>query len=187
MNEFVRRIPVDASFAADPRRWLAAQASDGVPWLLAHADDGVIWGCWEPDGKLVLSGDVFHDPTRYPAIAIPLRAETLQQARLFGPAGELLVWRTANGFAARLIEDGPRPPANALPDQINLLWGRDVRNAEARDGFVLLEEGQQGLRHAPPLTPPLQRRPALVVRHYVEYDDQGQAYICLSRLVDLKD
>jgi CRISPR-associated protein (TIGR03984 family) len=180
-----REIAADDTFVTDPRQWLASYAREDMPWLLAHADDGVIWGQREGDGTLSLSSDAFADPNRHPAIAVPLRAQTLQQVRVFGPGGELLVWRTQNGFAARLIEDGPQPPPDALPDEGYLLWSLGGI-VETREGFTLLQEGQQGLRHALPITPPIRSRPALVVRHYLDYDDEGQAYVCLSRLVDLK-
>ena len=180
-----RPIPVDDSFVADPRKWLAAHTREDMPWLLVHADDGVIWGRRESDGTLKISSDAFKDSQNYPAVAVEMRGETIQQARLFGLAGELLVWRTRTGFAARLIEDGPLPPPDALPDEKNLLW-RMGNIVEARDGFTLLKEGEQGLRHAPPVVPEGNRRPTLIVRHYVDYDDEGQAYISLSRLVGLE-
>lgn len=178
-----RDVTVDDAFLTDPRKWLAAFARAEMPWLLAHADDGVIWGRWESKGMLKLSSDVFADPNQYPAIAVKLSAQTLQQARVFGPAGELLAWRSENGFAARLIEDGSQLPLDALHDEKHLLWGPGT--GEIREGFALLQEGQQGLQHAPPKSPPANGRLALIVRHYVDYDDQGQAYISLSRLVDL--
>ena len=53
-------------------------------------------------------------------------------------------------------------------------------------GFALLREGARGLRHAPPVIPQAGQRPKLVVKHYVDYDTEGQAYIALSRLVRLE-
>ena len=176
--------PVDAAFADDPRAWLAAWMKEGMPWLLAHADDGVIWGRREPDGTLLLSSDVFKDGDKYPAIAVPLRAKTLQQARIFGPEGELLVWRTGSTFTWRQIRDSEHPELEGLPDQPCLLWGLGGPE-DVQQGFALLKEGAQGMRHAPPKWPPAKGRLALWVRHYVEYDDQGQAYVACSRLVDL--
>jgi CRISPR-associated protein (TIGR03984 family) len=186
-DERWQEITVDEKFEADPRQWLAGHARADMPWLLAHADDGVIWGKRESNGTLKLSSDVFADPGRYPAVAVKLRTQTLLQARVFGPGGELLLWRTEDGFAARLIEDGPEPPPDALPDEVHLLWGMGS-DVEVRDGFTWLSEGQQGLRHAPPVSVAAVRntsRLALLVRHYVGYDDEGQAFIELSRLVEL--
>jgi CRISPR-associated protein (TIGR03984 family) len=180
--------PVDESFLKQPRAWLAKNMSDKMPWLLAHADDGVIWGKRQSDGSLKLSSDVFNDEKKYPSVAVPLSAKTLQQARIFGPAGEILIWRTDNGFAARRIDESSTPAQNTLPDEWHLLWGEpDFR--ECRDGFCLFIEGQQGLRHALPVgqnPPPANQRAKLCVRHYVAHDNEGQAYIAMSRLVNLQ-
>jgi len=166
----------------DPRGWLAQQMHEDMPWLLAHADDGVIWGQRQEDGALLLSGDVFPQSD----VAVKLRAVTLQQARVFGTAGELLIWRTAEGFVGRLLDDD-QLELKALPDEKHLLWhqGNPVK-VDQQAGFALLQEGKQGQRHAPPVIPQGRRRPALVVRHYVAYDKESQAYIALSRLVGLE-
>ncbi|MBU2611007.1 MAG: TIGR03984 family CRISPR-associated protein [Chloroflexi bacterium] len=183
-SDLCKPVTVDKTFATDPRAWLAGRMSAEMPWLLAHADDGVIWGQRQEDGTLKLSSDAYNDPQEYPALAVPLRLETLQQARLFGPAGELLLWRVEGGFAARLIADGSQQLENALPDETHLLWGDRVDGS--RDGFAILVEGQRGFVHAPPIEGlPPNERAALTVRHYVEYDDQDQAYVTMSRLVDL--
>ena len=79
---------------------LAEQArAYNLHWLLAHADDGVIWGEVRANG-LHLSSDVF------PQVSPPLRAITLQQARLFGPDAELFFWKDNAAWRARLIQDG---------------------------------------------------------------------------------
>ncbi len=166
----------------DPRGWLAQRMNEDMPWLLAHADDGVIWGQRQADGTLLLSSDVFPRSD----IAVELRALTLQQARVFGPAGELLIWRTAEGFVGRLLNDD-QLELETLPDEKHLLWhqGNPVK-IDQKAGFALLQEGQQGQRHAPPVIPQGRGRPKLTVRHYVAYDEEGQAYIALSRLVGLE-
>ncbi len=174
---------VDAAFAADPRAWLAARMTAEMPWLLAHADDGVIWGRREPDGALILSSDVFSSAAKYPAIAVPLRALTLQQARIFGPGGELLLWRTDGGFAARRIADGAN--AEDIFEEDHLLWGTR-RQFAIQAGFTLRDEGEQGPQHAVPLEVGDGERAALRVRHCVAYDPPSDmAYVALSRLVDL--
>lgn len=158
-----------------------------MPYILAHADDGVIWGKRQDDGTLLLSGEVFADPARYSAVAVKLRPRTLQQVRLFGPAGEIFVWRTREGFAGRSILDGPACNDDDVFEQVYLLWHQGQPEAMDRQaGFTLLQEGGQGPRHAPPVIPKGSQRPRLVVRHYVAYDDQDQAYIALSRLVNLQ-
>jgi len=188
-KQYGETIPVEIDFntgEAALRAWLAGQMNAQRPWLLAHADDGVIWGKRQPDGKLALSSDVFHDPKQYPEVAVKLRAETLQEARVFGPGGEVRLWRTDKGFAARLLTDEGLG-LKALPDEKHLLWYQGTPVAVHSDaGFALLQEGARGQRHAPPLIPQGGQRPKLVVRHYVDYDTEGQAYIALSRLVNLE-
>lgn len=144
-------------------------------WLLAHADDGVIWGELRADG-LHLSGDAFPD------VSPPLRAETLRQVRLFGSQAEILLWKDA-AWRGRLIQDGADEPDNVF-DEAHLLWGTEVEDRQ--DGFVLLQEGREGLRHAPPLPDDAQLPVRLKVRHYVAYDPDGQAYIAYSRLTGLE-
>ena len=181
-SDLCKPVTVDETFATDPRAWLARCMSADMPWLLAHADDGVIWGKQLDDGTLKLSSDVFSDPHEYPSLAVSLRAETLQQVRLFGKGGELLLWRTDKGFAARQIDDSPTVPPEAF-EQNHLLWGKGVKE---KDGFSCLIEGRRGFVHALPVDGLLANgRVALIVRHYLDYDDQDQAYVCLSRLVDL--
>jgi len=173
-----------ADFEQNARAWLENQLTRKRPWLLVHADDGVIWGKLDKNDKLILSSDVFSSPVRYPAIAVELRATTIQQARVFGPAGELLIWRTDDGFAGRVIADGEKPSADSYEEK-QLLWGV-VTESQPEAGFTLLVEGEQGQQHAPSLTMSKPERACLLVRHYVSYDDHGQAYVDLSRLVDLK-
>lgn len=177
-------ITVDKDFEDEPGKWLSARARADMRWLLVHADDGVIWGKVHKDGSLTLSSDLFNDADKYPTVAVELRAITIQQARLFGPAGELLIWRGDGGFAARRIEDGGRDLDRI--DETYLLWHMGNPTAVDEEAeFALLQEGQRGNRHAPPVIPQ-RRRPRLCVRHYIGYDDQDQAYIYLSRLVNLE-
>ena len=170
-----------AGIQADVHGWLVGRISDGMPWLLIHADDGVIWGRRQPDRTLLLSSDVFDLKSRYPAIAVDLRPETLQQVHVFGKAGELLLWREGAHFRGRSIMDGETLPDYAWQEQ-HILWGMASKQAQ---GFTLLVEGAQGPQHAVPLAVPGRRRAALTVRHYVAADEEGQTVIVLSRLVDL--
>lgn len=180
----LHEVKIDEKFLSDLRGWLTTKAMQGMPWLLVHADDGVIWGRREADGSLLLSSDVFDVKSRYPSIAVELRTETLQQARIFGEAGEILVWRDGGEFKAREIADGGQTPADAF-EEMHLLWGQG-RPAPPQQGFTLLVEGEQGPCHAVPLVVKDKRRPALEVRHYIDYDNDGQAFVYLSRLVDLE-
>lgn len=164
-----------ADFAADPAVWFALLAKEHhLNWLLAHADDGVIWGAWR-DGGWQLSSVAF------PEVSPALRGVTLQAVRLFGENSEVFIWRTETTWRARLIADGL--PLAEHYDERTLLWGDHVQQQSY--GFVLLEQGAEGLRHAPPLVngqPPAY----LTVRHYLNADDDGQARVSMSRLVKLE-
>lgn len=168
-------------FSQDARNWLTAHVSADMPWLLIHADDGVIWGRREPNGNLLLSSDVFDRRNRHPAIAVELRTMTIQQCRVFGRGGELLIWREGPQFRGRAIQDQDTKDVD-LQDEQHLLWGNPV---EERQGFSLLEEGQQGPKHAVPIVVPRNCRASLTVRHYIGRDDHGQAAVLVSRLLGL--
>lgn len=171
---------------SDVRSWLQEQAvRHNLKWLLAHADDGVIWGELR-DGQLVTSDSVA------PEISPPLRIETLQQARLFVTRAELLLWRDGNNqWHARLIRDaveGETPVFTDAIDEPQLLWGT---HGEHRNGFTLLRDGAQGLRHAVPMELLLGKNneadpPRLWVRHYLQEDQNGFIRIVVSRLLDLR-
>ena len=159
--------------------WLEEQAKvHGYQYCLAHAYDGVIWGRFDTDNHLHLSTGLF------PGISATLNPDTLQEARLFGEAGELLLWKSGDGFAARQIADGvtvPQPEDGY--EEKNWLWGTAEQD---KDGFTLMREGAEGLLHALPLKLKKGQRAALRLRHYFVYDELGQASIILSRLVNLE-
>lgn len=164
----------------DPVERLNELAAGGeFEYLLAHADDGVIWG--KVTGrKLALSGDSFPD------LSPALRAETLQQARLFGSGAEAFLWRADDGWQGRTVTEAEGEVGPAY-DEVTILWGTTV---EARSGeFTRVVEGQQGIRHAPPVSLGPGKFEShsirLVVRHYLDFDGDGAAFVSLSRLVDL--
>jgi CRISPR-associated protein (TIGR03984 family) len=180
---------VDPAFADDPKAtWLIRHArAHGLTTLLAHADDGVIWGR-VASGQLVLSGQAFPD------VSPLLRASTLQQVRLFGEQAELLVWRDGDGeWLARLLRDEKDVSDDQwCLDECQLLWG-DHEAGESVDGFTLVADGQQGLRHAVPLPardilfgPPGWHPLRLKVRHYLARDEDGMLVIVQGRLVELQ-
>jgi CRISPR-associated protein (TIGR03984 family) len=77
-GEFVQ--PTDLSAVA----WLQTQATEyGLRWLLAYTHAGIVWGELR-DTQLVLAPS---DSS--------VTWSNLQQARLFGPTGELLLWPSA--------------------------------------------------------------------------------------------
>ena len=169
----------------DLRSWLDEQSkSRELPYLLAHADDGVIWGRLE-NGKLTTAEKIFHTP-EFKVDFPPLRLLTLQQCRIFGHNGELLLWQISDKkFRWRFI--GNPNEAKILESQI--FWGT---HGIKKGNFTLLWDGSQGLRHAVPFTDielkgdRLVNPVRLLVHHYIDYDDSGVAKIYLSRLVDLR-
>lgn len=160
-------------------KWLNTQAKDyKLTYLLAHAEDGVIWGHFEKD-NLSTSDQFF---PQFPS----LRLLTLQQCRIFGLNGEVLLWRTEQEWIARVSKNFTDVE---LIEEKQILWGS--KKEVEKDGFTLLSDGQQGLRHAVPLTgiqfdKEEKKRPVrLTVHHYIDHDGDGVAYIGLSRLVNL--
>lgn len=168
-------VSVDVESDTELRQWLVQQADRyNLDYVLIHADDGVIWGYFD-SGQIILSSEVFGNQVE--SLKVKLRTITLQRARLFGSAGELLVWRADDGLEARLIIDNGEQSL----ERTHLLWGDRIEKQSR--GFTLMREGQQGLYHAPPIKVPPGRRAVLKVRHYIDYDEQGQAFISMSRLV----
>ncbi|NUN51723.1 MAG: TIGR03984 family CRISPR-associated protein [Planctomycetaceae bacterium] len=175
-----------AEVEADVRAWLEAHAKD-LSTLLALSDDGVIWG-YRDGGKLATSGEGSCGPP-HP----PLRAATLQWARVFGEAGELYLWRTSDGWGARRVRtasEGETSLWSGQFDEDQILWGTHA-TPEASTGFSKLTDGSEGLAHLVPL-PNLKfegpgRRLRLQVRHYLTTDDYGAERVAASRLVALKE
>jgi CRISPR-associated protein (TIGR03984 family) len=178
-----------AGFASDPTSWLSGQMqARKLNYLLAHADDGVIWGRLDDEG-LVTSHEVA------PEYSPLLRAETLQTARIFAPAGELFVWRDEEGaWMARLIAEpettpGTSPAWTRAFEEAHIVWGTEIAQRE-RD-FTLMSEGTQGLMHVVPLKVgeriDEEHRPLrLVVRHYVKANENGFLRVDASRLHSLR-
>lgn len=169
-------------FETTPRKWLEEQASAlGAKYFLGYAEDGALWGRFD-GGSLKLAGDVFDE------LRVALDANTLQQARVFGERAELFLWRAADGWHARVIQDEPGEQ-DYIPRKY-WLWGTPHAggngNIMSQDGFTLFVEGAQGMRHAPPRADfKVNHHAALQVKHYVAYDAEGQAYVAMSRLVDV--
>jgi len=158
--------------------WLGVQADEhGLPWLLMHSDDGVNWGVRRA-GKWVLSWQVD------PQVAPEFDPERVQQVRLFGEVGELLLWRSGAEWTSRWLGESDGVETR---DDVHLLWGAEARALE--EGFVSLNEGAEGLCHAPPAVKPnlkpAQERMVLRIRHHLDFDGDGQVYVKASRLVKL--
>lgn len=148
--------------------WLTKQTD--YRFALAHADDGVIWGYFENDAWH-WSGQAF--PTLLPVINFT----RLQQLRLFGRDGEVLLWRADSELCGRVIVDEGDEAVKYF-DEAQLLWG--TAEGEPVDGFKTMREGSQGLRHAPPSA--IADFGMLATRNYIAYDMDNCAYIKASRL-----
>lgn len=163
-------LPTESEFA----EWLNRQAAQyALTAALAFADDGVIWGRF--DGAWKWSGESF-------PVSPPLRWNTLQQIRLFGKDAEVFVWRANGKWAGRVIADGAGDKREYY-DELQWLWG--ARDGEAKDGFALMRDGGQGLRHAPPVKIAIKGK--LQTRNYLDYDEDGRVKIIASRLVDAEE
>ncbi len=179
MNTLLRQELQIDNLAADLNGWLETQAKQHqLPYLLAHADDGVIWGHFH-QGNLCTSDRVFK-------ASPPLRIETLQQCRIFGQSGEILLWQVGDSWKAGLVTN---PDAERIEEK-QLLLGTHGK-IHPSEGFTVLWDGAQGLKHAIPFTQiqlqtdqKLAQSLHLVVHHYIDYDEAGVARITLSRLVD---
>lgn len=160
-------LPTESVFA----EWLNRQAAQyALKFALAFADDGVIWGRF--DGTWKWSGESF-------PVSPPLRWNTLQQIRLFGKDAEVFVWRANGKWAGRVIADSAGKVREYL-DESQLLWG--AKDGEEKDGFVLMRDSGQGLRHTPPIK--IANEGKLLTRNYLDYDQDGRVKIIASRLVD---
>lgn len=175
---------IHSDFAGNGGEWLVKQAVDlcdaeSKLYALIHLDDGVLWGRVEND-KLVVPSPADCDwvPT--------LRTLTIQQCRLFSRKGELFIWRIAEGrWRGRKVTDAPNTNYELIPEE-QLLIGNQVA-AKLPNDFMAIREASTGLRQVVPLTATIDddHRLALVVHHYLSEDDDGQANIKCSRLVDL--
>ncbi len=162
----------------DVLSWLAEkeageeEARDaGLQWLLATTHSAVVWGRKDGEPWRLSAGDT-------------LPAASLLDLRAFGESAEVFVWRDESGLRARRREDGQGDELDTL-EETQLLWGTEPDpERPPRDGFFPLRDGDQGLRHAPPLAldgsyfvsdtndERYGHRPArLRLRHYVERDD----------------
>ena len=171
------------SVSGDTIDWLRQQAKAGDV-LLAHQDDGVVWGKAHKDGDWVTSDAVL---STSPA----LKGDCLWSARLFNAQREILLWRDGDGnWHAREISDGAsegEPDFTEWYDEPQLLWGDHGKHKKVVGDvtFAVLEEGAQGLRHAPPKA--IAERGKLSTRNYIGYDEDGCAFVKASRLVVLEE
>jgi hypothetical protein len=104
----------------DLQKWLQTKAVEHqLTYLLAHAEDGVIWGYFKGD-KLSTSNSVLN-------LSPPLRITTLQQCRIFGKAGEVLLWKSGQAWKSRFISDFK---ADKI-EEPQILWGTHGQKYES--------------------------------------------------------
>jgi CRISPR-associated protein (TIGR03984 family) len=161
----------------------------GLAWVLAHSDDGVTWGRFDEDaGRWHLGHDAFPD------VSPPIRAQALQELRVFGNEGEVLIWRAEEGLRGRLIKDagpaGPRDETDPLrpSEEFRILRGDRV-HGDAAGGFTRVTDAT-GAEQVLPIKLDeariRQRNVRLHVRHYwVQDADDGTVRVAVTRLVKL--
>ena len=197
MNQELCQTSIENISEQSLQDWLKQQAKNyQLPYLLAHAEDGVIWGRFDIDsGSLIIAREVFPE-CNFPE----LRLNTLQQCRIFGKAGEVLLWNSNGKWRSRLILETKaselisKKQIGLIPES-QVLWGTKGQENK-KHGFTLLSDGSQGLKHAVPRTginfdrnenEKQPKRPVkLELHHYFCYDSDGVARIFISRLVSLK-
>ena len=151
-----------------------AQVHD-LRYLLAFALDGLFWGRFDGEKWDKKSASTQWDE------------QNVQELRIFGENGEVHLWRSGEGWIGRKIIDGAGDDFKEMIDDQQILWGDTVEKHE--DGFTLLADGQQGLRHWLPIDIEIQDKKKqrvtafLSVYHYLANDEFAR--IAVSRLVGL--
>ena len=150
-----------------------------LEYALAIEDDGITLGKRQKDGTLA---------TKTPAFLTD-GPHKIQQLYLFGPTGQILIWRKDEGFCISRIDDQQLPPNDEYGlvshyDDIHMLWGNAAETQPA-DTFTMMQEADRGFRFWIPLTIEPPQQAGLVVRHYLQQDEDGQCYVPYSRLVDI--
>jgi CRISPR-associated protein (TIGR03984 family) len=188
---------IDMKTCATYLEWLHGEPGAGTPeqakdlvWALAHCDDGVTWGWFDKRESIWRLGS-----HAAPEVSPPIREQTLQELRLFGETGEVLIWRTEEGLHGRVLCDLALPTdrvdkADPLrpSDEARILRGDSVRGG-GEHGFtrVVDRTGAEQVVPAKVLSEQLRkRRVRLHVRHYWEQDpESGAVRIAVTRLVKL--
>jgi len=189
-------VPIDRATCEQVVAWLLGRRGTvpeglgaGFAWALAHSDDGVTWGHFDGEARHWRLG---HDAV--PDVSPPIRPEALQELRLFGDGGEVLIWRSDEGLRGRLLEDakGDGAPDDADPlrpsDELRIVRGDRIR-ADAGGGFTRVTD-QTGAEQVLPIVLDKaqlrQRKVRLHVRHYwAQNAEDGTVRIAVTRLVKL--
>ncbi len=156
--------------------WLEDEAAQheqiGLEYLIAFALDGLFWGHLD-DGKWAKK-----------SASTEWNEEYVQEVRLFGEDDEIHLWRVGDQWHGRRIDDRSGDDFLEMIDDQYILWGDTAEKQE--DGFTLLADGQQGLRHWLPELIATEHLASLrlTVRHYLAAENV--AHIIASRLVTLQ-
>ncbi len=143
----------------DLRAWFEEQSKMGDgSWFLGFSDEGIIWGTIQ-DGHLITSGDDSPDLPQ-------LKPDTFQQGSIFGHRTEVRLWRDNHVWHGCRIEEMPCDAPKAFDEERILLRTKAYRVLAENK---LLPAGQL----------------YLYLRHYISYNEDGQARIWLSRLFSL--
>ena len=163
-------------FEKDPVNWLQQQWNNADGWLLAFSNDGIMWGkC--TNGEIVFADETGNATTN-------IAADKLQQISLFGESEEIRLWKDRETWCACKLSDAT-PSKEESFDEKYILWGDKYE--QNHEGFVSVTDGQQGLKHIPPIenVPTSGERSLyLKIRNYIGYDENLEAYIKASRLVN---
>jgi CRISPR-associated protein (TIGR03984 family) len=190
--------PIDAMACERYFAWLlgepqAAPAEDAtnLVWALAHCDDGVTWGRYDQ------AQATWHFASAVePDVSPPLRRETLQELRIFGEPGEILIWRSDAALHGRVLRDTEPPPDQLdesdplRPDDESRILRGDLVPTAYENGFSRIADRGTGSEQVLPavVTPDglRARRARLGVRHYFQQDtESGTVRIAVTRLVNL--
>ncbi len=132
-------------------------------WLaILQCSDAYVWGIWR-DEKWVWASDECSE-VRAP------RKITLQEARIFSPTHELMIWRDGEfydeSFAGRMLSDAPDETSKWKPiDMEHEFWTQEnINTSSSINSFI--ERTSNGGQVV--ITPPGK---ALRIRQYIEEDN----------------
>jgi len=190
-------LPLDSAACQQYLAWLLGEkeatepkGATGLVWALAHSDDGVTWGRHDTSAKVWRLGN-----QAVPEVSPHIRPEALQELRLFGEAGEVLIWRTDAGLRGRMLLDAASGADRSndsdslrASDESRILRGDHVIQ-QCEHGFSHVGD-RTGAEQVLPLDVTKEQLQAaqvrLEVRHYYESDaDTGAVRIAATRLVTL--
>jgi len=178
--EFNKPFQLSANFQKKPIDEIhTIMKTNSLTYLYAIEDDGITWGKFDNNKKLTLSKDGF----------LADGSEKLQQVYLFGQFQQILLWRNGQQFSANSITDVELPDKDSdgletYREEKYFLWG-SAKEVDTTEPFSRLVEEDRGFQFAVPIKLEPGDQAALTVRHYFDYDNDGQCTIAFSRLVDL--